>query len=94
MSSSQPRVGFAFYLTDLLCCLFRSHSDITTLSEEDLIDELTRLEVAMQKILGVKPRLFRPPYGNYNDESLRVLSDRGYSSQSAIPLDRLSVSSS
>lgn len=39
----------------------------------------------MKKILGVKPRLFRPPYGNYNDESLRVLSNRGYSSELPLP---------
>lgn len=68
-------------LRSLSCFLFRSHSDITTLSEDDLNDELARLEEAMKKILGVKPRLFRPPYGNYNDESLRVLSNRGYSSK-------------
>lgn len=60
----------------------RSHSDITTLSKQDLNDEFERLEVALKKILGVKPILFRPPYGNYNDESSRVLSNRGYSSES------------
>ncbi|KAI9620891.1 hypothetical protein H4Q26_013566 [Puccinia striiformis f. sp. tritici PST-130] len=30
------------------------------------------------KILGVKPLYFRPPYGEYNDLVLQVLHDRGY----------------
>jgi peptidoglycan/xylan/chitin deacetylase (PgdA/CDA1 family) len=33
----------------------------------------------MVKILGVKPKYFRPPYGNYNQNAVNVLKDRGYS---------------
>ena len=40
--------------------------------------ELWRVEEAMIKILGVKPKWLRPPYGNYNDLVLRVMSERGY----------------
>jgi peptidoglycan/xylan/chitin deacetylase (PgdA/CDA1 family) len=60
-----------------------SHADITKLSASDLNEELRKVEVAMKKILGIKPKLFRPPYGNFNDDALRVLHDRGYSSQSS-----------
>lgn len=40
--------------------------------------ELEKLETAMIKILGVRPKYFRPPYGSYTDLVLKVLSERGY----------------
>jgi peptidoglycan/xylan/chitin deacetylase (PgdA/CDA1 family) len=40
--------------------------------------ELEKLETAFIRILGLKPLYFRPPYGNYNDLVLKVLSERGY----------------
>ncbi|TYJ53880.1 hypothetical protein B9479_005502 [Cryptococcus floricola] len=55
-----------------------SHSDVTTLSDSDLNSELSKVEDAFVKILGVKPKYFRPPYGNINDQALQVLADRGY----------------
>lgn len=61
---------------------YRSHADITQLSEDDLNEELHKLEIALKKILGVKPKLFRPPFGNYDDAALSVLANRGYSSGS------------
>lgn len=36
------------------------------------------MEDAMVKILGVKPALFRPPYGSYNEANIEVLKKRGY----------------
>ncbi|KAH9821207.1 family 4 carbohydrate esterase [Melampsora americana] len=39
-----------------------SHPDITTLSAADFNIQLDLVETAMKKILGVKPRYFRPPY--------------------------------
>ncbi|EAL17197.1 hypothetical protein CNBN0250 [Cryptococcus deneoformans B-3501A] len=59
-----------------------SHADLTQLDEsginEALFVELSKVEDAFVKILGVKPRYFRPPYGNINDNVLNVLSERGY----------------
>jgi peptidoglycan/xylan/chitin deacetylase (PgdA/CDA1 family) len=43
-----------------------------------MITELAKVETAMIKILGVKPKYFRPPHGAYNDLVLKVLSERGY----------------
>ncbi|KDQ57934.1 carbohydrate esterase family 4 protein [Jaapia argillacea MUCL 33604] len=43
------------------------HKDLTTLTWDQIHDEMWRVEQAMQKILGVTPALMRPPYGNYND---------------------------
>lgn len=45
-----------------------------------LFVELSKVEDAFVKILGVKPRYFRPPYGNINDNVLKVLGERGYTS--------------
>ncbi|KAG8908938.1 Carbohydrate esterase 4 protein [Tulasnella sp. 403] len=44
-----------------------SHPDLTTLSWDEIHDQMWRVEEAMQKILGVTPAFMRPPYGNYND---------------------------
>ena len=57
-------------------------SDITTLTSEELHYQLDLIEAAFRKILGVKPRFFRPPYGTYDNRSLKILQDRGYSGKS------------
>ncbi|GAA5931042.1 chitin deacetylase [Sporobolomyces koalae] len=54
------------------------HDDITTLSTDQLNAQLQYVEDALKKIIGVKPRFFRPPYGNYDSKSLQVLKNRGY----------------
>jgi len=51
------------------------------ISREALHEELTRIEDALKKILGIKPKFFRPPYGSFNEEALDVLESRGYSSE-------------
>lgn len=55
-----------------------SHADLTTLDEDGINQELSQVEDAFVKILGLKPIYFRPPYGNYNDLVLQVLGQRGY----------------
>lgn len=55
-----------------------NHFDITTLSTAELTQQITLLETALEKILGIKPKYFRPPYGNYNTAALKVLKSRGY----------------
>ncbi|MBW0517720.1 hypothetical protein O181_057435 [Austropuccinia psidii MF-1] len=55
-----------------------SHAHMNSLSRTDKIKEIERVEDAMAKILGVKPRFFRPPYGEYDEELLEILSEKGY----------------
>jgi peptidoglycan/xylan/chitin deacetylase (PgdA/CDA1 family) len=55
--------------------------DITKLSPEELHYQLDLLETALWKILGIKPRFFRPPFGEYDNKSLKVLQERGYSGE-------------
>jgi len=51
---------------------------LTKLEEWQIHQELEKVETAFIKILGLKPRYFRPPYGSYNDRVLNVLAQRGY----------------
>jgi peptidoglycan/xylan/chitin deacetylase (PgdA/CDA1 family) len=44
-----------------------NHKDLTTLSWDQIHDEMWRVEQALRKIAGVVPAFMRPPYGNYND---------------------------
>lgn len=60
------------------------HDDITALTTEQLNRQLDLIETALVKILGVKPRFFRPPYGRYDSKSLKVLKQRGYTGTNLI----------
>jgi LysM repeat protein len=44
-----------------------SHADLTTLSHAQIDVEIQRLDEAFIKILGIRPRFLRPPYGSIND---------------------------
>lgn len=44
-----------------------SHKDLTTLTWDQIHDEMWRVEEALVKITGAYPAFMRPPYGNYND---------------------------
>jgi len=44
-----------------------SHPDLTTLTWDQIHDQMWKVELAMTRILGVSPAMMRPPYGNYND---------------------------
>ncbi|KAJ9112889.1 hypothetical protein QFC19_000444 [Naganishia cerealis] len=55
-----------------------SHPHFNSLSSDEMNDELEKVEEAFIRILGLRPLYFRPPYGEYNDLLLSVLSARGY----------------
>jgi peptidoglycan/xylan/chitin deacetylase (PgdA/CDA1 family) len=54
-----------------------SHKNLTTLSWDQVHDEMWRVEQALQRILGIKPAFMRPPYGSYNDNVRAVSAVRG-----------------
>ncbi|EEB89647.1 hypothetical protein MPER_12235 [Moniliophthora perniciosa FA553] len=56
-----------------------SHADLTTLSWDQIHDEMWRVEQALQRIIGVTPAFMRPPYGNYNDLVRQASAVRGQS---------------
>lgn len=43
-----------------------SHPNLITLSKKEISKEISKTNKAVKKVIGVKPTLFRPPYGNYN----------------------------
>ncbi|KAF9257675.1 glycoside hydrolase/deacetylase [Marasmius fiardii PR-910] len=43
-----------------------SHADLTTLSNDQIVDGMYRVEEALAKILGVLPGFMRPPFGSTN----------------------------
>ncbi|KAJ9094275.1 hypothetical protein QFC21_006101 [Naganishia friedmannii] len=55
-----------------------THANFSTLSFDQIHDELWKMEVAFSKILGLKPLYFRAPYGETSDTLMTVLAQRGY----------------
>jgi len=53
------------------------HDDLTMMSRGQMFDQMTKLDDALTKILGVKPAYMRPPYGNVNDDVLKVAAKNG-----------------
>ncbi|KAF5345711.1 hypothetical protein D9758_013069 [Tetrapyrgos nigripes] len=53
------------------------HKNLSTLSWDQLHDEMWRVEQALQRIVGVNPAFMRPPYGEYNDQVLQISGARG-----------------
>lgn len=58
-----------------LTCLVSFFRDAAGINEE-----LEKLEVAFQKILGVVPKFFRFPFGSSSALALQILAERGKSS--------------
>lgn len=55
-----------------------THPKMTELSKEDMIKEVKTTEESIEKIIGKKSNLFRPPFGDYNDELINTLKEIGY----------------
>ncbi len=53
------------------------HPYMTKLSKQQMIAEVTACNEKLESITGVKPTLFRPPYGDYNDTVVSTLRDMG-----------------
>ncbi|KAK0186011.1 carbohydrate esterase family 4 protein [Armillaria mellea] len=49
-----------------------AHKNLTTLSLGEVDNELTRVDKALETILGVKTAFMRPPYGSYSITVLQV----------------------
>jgi len=56
-----------------------SHPDLTTISNSEVAEQLTRNARFMSDVYGVNAApFFRPPYGNHNADVRRVAADLGY----------------
>jgi len=53
-----------------------NHADLATLSPRDVRSEIDDQATALQQVGIPRPRLFRPPYGAYDDQTLRIAASR------------------
>ena len=53
------------------------HLDMTKLSKSEIKADLNKNIEAIEKITGTRPKLFRPPYGYYNNSLLEVCDELG-----------------
>ncbi|MBQ2690852.1 MAG: polysaccharide deacetylase family protein [Clostridia bacterium] len=54
------------------------HPHMTELSEQQIIENVTACDNKIEAITGVRPFLFRPPYGDYNDKVVNTLKSMGH----------------
>ena len=55
-----------------------THPHMTQLSDEQIAEELNQTGEKIEKLIGKKPTLFRPPFGDYNDRVIEVAKANGY----------------
>ncbi len=55
-----------------------SHAHFTQISESQMRQELKACSDKIEALTGVRPTLFRPPYGDYNSKVVTVVRDAGY----------------
>ena len=59
-----------------------SHSDthphVNNLSYEENIEEIEKNNQKIEKITGQRTKIYRAPYGEYNDTVIKAANDKGY----------------
>lgn len=55
-----------------------SHPYMTKISEAKMRQELDGMSDKIEALIGKRPDLFRPPYGDYNNKVVTVTRDEGY----------------
>ncbi len=55
-----------------------SHPQMSKISDDKIRDELRVTSDRIEQLTGVRPTLFRPPYGDYNDRVVTVSRAEGY----------------
>lgn len=55
-----------------------SHSDLKSLSDEEILDELDRTADKVEEVTGERPTCYRPPYGSSNKHIRDLTRDHGY----------------
>ncbi len=54
-----------------------SHADFSSISRDEMKQEILLTQQTMSDLLGYQTNLFRLPYGTYTDEALNVINDQG-----------------
>lgn len=72
-------VQYAYNAGHMIASHTWSHADLTTLNNDQIEDEMYRMEEAFSRILGIKPAFMRPPFGDYNSNIQSIAASRGQS---------------
>ena len=56
----------------------QNHKQMSTLSEAECRTEILKVHEAVKELTGYEMRLFRPPYGDYNNTLIHTLYSCGY----------------
>ncbi|KAB5589705.1 putative effector protein [Ceratobasidium theobromae] len=80
-ADNAKRVKYAYDKGHQIASHTWGHKDLSTLTWDQVHDEMWRVEQALQRIAGVVPAFMRPPYGNYNDNVRNVAGARGQKMQ-------------
>ncbi len=55
-----------------------SHPHMTSLSKEQMLEEVKKCDDKIEKITKVRPTLFRAPYGDYNNDVIGAMRESGH----------------
>ena len=55
-----------------------THAHMSKLNEQQIRNELQGMSDKVERLTGIRPNLFRPPYGEYNDRVISVSRAEGY----------------
>ncbi len=55
-----------------------THPKMSSLSRDRIAQELETMSVNVEKLVGQRPTLFRPPYGDYNNDVVLTARQNGY----------------
>lgn len=55
-----------------------SHPHLNSLTAEEVGEELLKVEEMIEAITGIKPALFRPPFGEYGNHVITAAAELGY----------------
>jgi peptidoglycan/xylan/chitin deacetylase (PgdA/CDA1 family) len=64
-----------------------THPKLSQLSEQDCLKEVEDTEILIEKMAGRKPVVFRPPYLDYNQDTVSLLQKKKYPMIGAINLE-------
>lgn len=56
----------------------QSHPDMTTLGKEQIVEEIKQVHDQVKDLTGYEMKLFRAPYGAYNDNVIETVTEQGY----------------
>jgi peptidoglycan/xylan/chitin deacetylase (PgdA/CDA1 family) len=55
-----------------------THGHLSTMTDAEIKAEIHRTTDIIREVTGYQPKLFRPPYGEYDKRILRILREEGY----------------